>query len=533
MNGNCTPETPLEESQTKPLVVSSHDRYTVGETTGGLSVLFTILCIVDLFGVFPVIALPKSVISCGIYGIPLVLSVVGLQLYTAALLGRCWLLAKEITPIISEKNRSPYAAVAQLAFGDPARRLVIFLIDATVFGSGVPNFILAAQSLQIFWWKISGGNVGVTYCIWMIVLALLLCPIMWLGSPKDMKPLALTSVFIVTTVAVSTWTCIIQDDVSPVSTGTILEYQPHAPDFLIAYGILAFQFDIHPMLLTIQVDMRDSKKVNKAVLGGFAITGFMFTTTAFLVATRYGQDVTNNILQTIPPSIPLYLVALLVTLQLCLSSAVSNSALFQHIEDLLQIPRNFCIQRCLIRSSVVAVAVFLAETVPRFDLVMGLVGSTLTGPLMFIFPPLFFLKLCYLKSKKDITESQNAYSNNATNGSLDSQKSKLNKIETSGSSHQNGVVTVIQNGENVNPSLYTKYKTFSRDYAEMGKEDEYTIKWYDIVLALVVMTLGIAATVIATYCSWAHSIEYAEFSPPCLLNATIAARSFLESQMAL
>lgn len=180
-----------------------------------------------------------------------------------------------------------------------------------------------------------------------------------------------------------------------------------------------------------------------------------------------------------------------------------------------------------------AVAVFLAETVPRFDLVMGLVGSTLTGPLMFIFPPLFFLKLCYLKSKKDITESQNAYSNNATNGSLDSQKSKLNKIETSGSSQQNGVVTVIQNGENVNPSLYTKYKTFSRDYAEMGKEDEYTIKWYDIVLALVVMTLGIAATVIATYCSWAHSIEYAEFSPPCLLNATIAARSFLESQMAL
>lgn len=347
------------------------------------------------------------------------------------------------------------------------------------------------------------------------------------------RPLALTSVFIVTTVAVSTWTCIIQDDVSPVSTGTILEYQPHAPDFLIAYGILAFQFDIHPMLLTIQVDMRDSKKVNKAVLGGFAITGFMFTTTAFLVATRYGQDVTNNILQTIPPSIPLYLVALLVTLQLCLSSAVSNSALFQHIEDLLQIPRNFCIQRCLIRSSVVAVAVFLAETVPRFDLVMGLVGSTLTGPLMFIFPPLFFLKLCYLKSKKDITESQNAYSNNATNGSLDSRKSKLNKIETSGSSQQNGVVTVIQNGENVNPSLYTKYKTFSRDYAVMGKEDEYTIKWYDIVLALVVMTLGIAATVIATYCSWAHSIEYAEFSPPCLLNATIAARSFLESQMAL
>ena len=46
-------------------VRSFHERYTAGETTGGLSVLFTILCIVDLFGVFPVVALPKSIIACG------------------------------------------------------------------------------------------------------------------------------------------------------------------------------------------------------------------------------------------------------------------------------------------------------------------------------------------------------------------------------------------------------------------------------------------------------------------------------------
>lgn len=46
-------------------LVSRHEQYSVGQTTGGLSVLFTVLCIVDLFGVFPVVALPKSIISCG------------------------------------------------------------------------------------------------------------------------------------------------------------------------------------------------------------------------------------------------------------------------------------------------------------------------------------------------------------------------------------------------------------------------------------------------------------------------------------
>lgn len=56
---------PVQQEEKPTVVVSRHDRYTVGETTGGLSVLFTILCIVDLFGVFPVVALPKSIIACG------------------------------------------------------------------------------------------------------------------------------------------------------------------------------------------------------------------------------------------------------------------------------------------------------------------------------------------------------------------------------------------------------------------------------------------------------------------------------------
>ncbi|XP_047035561.1 probable sodium-coupled neutral amino acid transporter 6 isoform X2 [Helicoverpa zea] len=495
-------------------LVSHHEDYTVGETTGGLSVLFTILCIVDLFGVFPVITLPKSVISCGIYGLPLVLSVFGLQLYTAVLLGKSWLLAQKITPDIKEKNRFPYAAIAELAFGPSAKTLVTFLIDAAVFGSGVPNFIIASQTLQIFWWKISGGEIGITYCVWMVILALLLCPVMWLGSPKDMKPLAISSVLIVATVAVTIWTCILRDYTSPTPVDNMVALEPQLEDFLIAYGILAFQFDIHPMLLTLQVDMKDSKKINAAVLGGFGVTGCMFAVTTILAAVRYGTALDNNILQSIPSSIPLYLVSLLVTLQLCLSSAVSHSALFQHFEDILKIPRDFCFRRCLLRSSVVALAVVLAESVPRFDLVMGLVGSTLTGPLMFICPPVFFLKLCYMKSKTPsnffkLSEKRNGTQNGGfKNGDL--SKSPL-----------------------ILDALQPRYRTFTEYAVEVTEDDDYSIRWYDIIFALIVMTLGIVATIVATYSSWSNSIAYATFSPPCLMNATAAARSFLEIPMAI
>ncbi|XP_059055762.1 proton-coupled amino acid transporter 2-like [Achroia grisella] len=530
-------------------LISHHEDYSVGQTTGGLSVFFTILCIVDLFGVFPVIALPKSVISCGIYGLPLVVCVFGLQLYTAVLLGKCWILAQEIAPNISKMDRLPYAAVAELTFGVPARRIVTFLIDAAVFGAGVPNFILASQSMQLFWWKISGGEVSITYCVWMLIIALLLCPVMWLGSPKDMKPLAMTSVLIVTTVAVSIWSCILHDDVSPPSTGRLLDYQPNPEEFFIAYGIIAFQFDIHPLLLTIQVDMKDGRKINTAVMGGFAITITMFTVTTALAAHRYGNHVTSNILQGMPSSITLYVVALLVTIQLCLSSAVGNSALFQHIEELLKIPRDFSLQRCLLRSGIVGLAVFLGESVPRFDLVMGLVGSTLTGPLMFVFPPLFFLKLCYMKTKmsekkKKASLSYQNLKQNGINNDAHGIKHKSswtfntdiiikNNVQNDALNYkQNGDSNGKQNGglSNFEPILdsHTKYKTFS-NYTEIGSNNNYECKvtWYDVVFASTVMLIGVTTSIVATFSNWSDSINYATFSPPCLVNATVAARSFI------
>lgn len=186
---------------------------------------------------------------------------------------------------------------------------------------------------------------------------------------------------------------------------------------------------------------------------------------------------------------------------------------------------DFCWQRILIRSTIVFFAVFLAESVPRFDLVMGLVGSTLTGPLMFIFPPIFFLKLCYIKSTmvnkhplkfgKRITGNLNLNGNGARNGVRITQNGDY----------------IIQNGDET-PLIdqLTRYKTFTHRYYSKiyaDTNDDYTIKWYDVMFALIVMSMGVCATVVATYSSWANSIQYATYSPPCLVNATIAARSFL------
>lgn len=53
----------LQRSESKHAKAGATDSST--SVTQNLSLFFASLCVIDLFGVFPIIALPKSIISCG------------------------------------------------------------------------------------------------------------------------------------------------------------------------------------------------------------------------------------------------------------------------------------------------------------------------------------------------------------------------------------------------------------------------------------------------------------------------------------
>lgn len=154
---------------------------------GKLSLFYATLCVIDLFGVFPIVALPRAIITCGLFGIPLVLFIVTLQIYTAVILGRCWIIAEKLEPSIVQKNRYPYAAIAELTYGKWASVFVTVLLDLTVFGGSIPNLLMASQNLELFGLRISDGQFDLSFCLWLIIIGVFLCPLMWLGSPKNMK----------------------------------------------------------------------------------------------------------------------------------------------------------------------------------------------------------------------------------------------------------------------------------------------------------------------------------------------------------
>lgn len=107
--------------------------------------------------------------------------------YLKFALGKCWLIAEKIDPNIEEKNRYPYAAVAELAYGTKMSRLVTILLDLTVFGAGIPNLLVASQNLQLLGLRISEGKFDFSFCYYLLIIGIFLCPVMWLGSPKNMR----------------------------------------------------------------------------------------------------------------------------------------------------------------------------------------------------------------------------------------------------------------------------------------------------------------------------------------------------------
>nr|XP_040224133.2 uncharacterized protein LOC120950287 [Anopheles coluzzii] len=470
-----------------------------GASSRKLSLFFATLCVVDLFGVFPIVALPKSIISCGLYGVPLVLFVITLQIYTAVVLGRCWTIAERLDPSIVAKNRYPYAAIAEFTYGKRMSVFVTVLLDLTVFGGGIPNLLVAAQNLQLLGARVSDGSLELSFCYWLLIIGLFLCPIMWLGSPKNMRTLASVSVVVCSSVAILTWISIGEDRSASGGWTPFRDITLGLPPFvqlLKAYGIIAFQFDIHPMLLTIQVDMQHKRHIGKAVLFGIVTTCSLSAVTTLLTAYRYGMDVPNNVLQILPRSWSLYLTILLVTLQLCLSSAVGNSALFQHIEDVLGASRDFTLKRCIIRSTLVWLGVLIAEILPRFDLVMGIIGGTLTGPLIFILPPLFYQRMLELEKlySQELKRSYSTESSQVSEDPLDDSDT-----DTLGETRRTWYGSIGSNDSSMSMAMVRDTARKWVASLSVRCKELCRFMYSDCILAGSVIVFGIAATLASTY----------------------------------
>ncbi|XP_074655769.1 uncharacterized protein LOC141909270 isoform X2 [Tubulanus polymorphus] len=379
-----TIETIDEMGEKLPLVPHNGKR-------AGISCFVAMVFVVGEMAGSGVLAMPYAISSTGYAGFVLMVIFGVIAGGTGVLLGKSWDILQERYDEYNQHTRAPFASIGFRAYGKPGKMVVSITNDFTMFGAGVVFIILASQLIQSL---LSHLNVDFTVCLWMALVAAFLTPLTWLGTPKDMWPVAIIAT-LSTAIAcvIITVNIILIEPKIPKEQKKPIEVLP----FMMAFGTLAFTFAGTPAFPTIQHDMKEPKKFGRSLIAAFTVLLAIYSPVAYSAYFILGDRVKDNILIDLNEFYPgpmVYTVQILIVVHLIFAFVIVTNPLYQEIEDALGIPLRINWKRVALRTAMVASILFVAETIPRFGVVLSLLGGSAISVQIFVFPTLFYMKLC-------------------------------------------------------------------------------------------------------------------------------------------
>lgn len=157
-------------------------------------------------------------------------------------------------------------------------------------------------------------------------------------------------------------------------------------------------------------------------------------------------------------------------------------------------------KRCIVRTTLSIVAVVIAESVPSFDLVMSVIGGTLTSQLIFMLPPLIYVKLLSLQTKYEESLLENSFTNVV-----------LNTRAT-----MNGVSKYVEDAPKENSQVRQEICQRRTTASKLVRKAEKGI-------CLLIVLVSLVLTVLATYFNLTNAVEtYSNTTTPCIYNLTMS-----------
>jgi vesicular inhibitory amino acid transporter len=140
-------------------------------------------------------------------------------------------------------------------------------MDITFFGGATVYLLLCSELVQ----SITSSFIkNWTFCDWVPIIALVLLPLTWLGSPEDFWPAAFGALGATIIGCVLLLINIIKD--SSEHTTNVKHDEPSFQQFFLGLGIITFAFGGAGAFPTFQNDMKNKRKFPLAVSIGFAGT---------------------------------------------------------------------------------------------------------------------------------------------------------------------------------------------------------------------------------------------------------------------
>ena len=360
----------------------------------GFGTLTAAVFITGEMGGSGILALPKAIVDSGGWiGVVLLVVFCLNACYGGICLGYCWNILEERYTEYRTTTRNPYSSIAFRAVGRWGSRLVSGCIQFTLFGAGTVYLLLSSQILQKLLKDLFPNQ---SFCFWFLIIALILTPAMWLGSPKDFWAVAITAT--VTTILA----CICMFSQSVLDGNHKSGRVPHRihdfHEFFLAFGTLLFAFGGASTFPTIQNDMKDKKKFSTSLCIAFSVIMALYLPVTIGGYTVYGEHVNANVILSLSKSSLSVFAEILMGIHLVSAFLIIINPVSQEIEEILDVPHDFHWKRCLLRSAIVFLMVLIGETIPDFGKIVSLVGGSTITLLTFVLPPYFYMRLCSQKS---------------------------------------------------------------------------------------------------------------------------------------
>lgn len=368
--------------------VSLAERGQRKEDSKGMSLWLAAVFIVGEMAGSGVLALPRSFADSGWSGIALLFVCCFNALYCGICLGRCWMILEERWAEYKEKVRYPYPAIASRAVAPWMRYVVSFCVDFTLFGVATVFLLLSSQMIGDL-----AAKFGITFCYWILILAAFLCPLMWLGTPDDFWPAAVVALITTVTACILLFASVIRDRTEV----TNVEYKkPSISSFFLAFGTILFSFGGASTFPTFQNDMKDRSQFPKAAIIGFSVLLILYLPVSTVGYKVYGSGVEQNIIKSLTEaqSTLRIVIEVLLAIHLFFAFLIAINPTAQEIEEFFKVPKKFCWQRCAVRSGIMLLVIFVAMSIPNFGKVLDLVGGSTVTLMTFVFPPVFYMRLC-------------------------------------------------------------------------------------------------------------------------------------------
>ncbi|GFS48046.1 aa_trans domain-containing protein [Trichonephila inaurata madagascariensis] len=180
---------------------------------------------------------------------------------------------------------------------------------------------------------------------------------------------------------------------------TEVNYTPISVDsFFLGFGAMFFALGGAATFPTVQNDMKNRNDFPKSAFLAFALVLFLYLPLSILGCLVYGDQLTENILDSVPPSAFKISIEILSVFHMIFALPLVISPCSLELEELLNIPQEFGWKRVALRSSIMAFILFVGVTVPEFGKVMHFIGGSVIVLTTNVFPCACYLQLISQKN---------------------------------------------------------------------------------------------------------------------------------------